>query len=143
MAIATASSDFSCPRPGEWRIYLSAWAEQTDRSKHSTKKQPAILSFLFPFLYQHFFELCTKLTQLVSDICYVLIQSLRLPSSISAAVLGQEHDILHNTGFQVHINGVSSILLRFQVGQFPHEDPTTIAERSIQQYIGRILIHIY
>ena len=68
---------------------------------------------------------------------------LRFSSTISTTVLRQEHDILHNAGFQVQINRVRSILFRFLIGQFPHEDPAAIAERSIQQDIGRILIRVY
>ena len=68
---------------------------------------------------------------------------LHISLAISTTVLRQEQDILHNTSFQVQINSVSSILFRFLRGQFPHEDPTTITERSIQQDIGRILIHVY
>ena len=34
-------------------------------------------------------------------------------SAISATTLRQENDILHNTGFQVQINGVGAILFRF------------------------------
>ena len=52
-------------------------------------------------------------------------------SAVSTTALRQELDILHSTSFQVQINSVSSILFRFLSGQFPHDDPTAITERSI------------
>ena len=77
------------------------------------------------------------------------IDSLELQTSeVSEVKWATEEEILemlHKKEFVLYKTSFISLLyfLRNHNGAFTHKDPTTITKRSIQQDIGRILIHVY